>query len=744
MNSRLKAFFAIAFALPALLVSTAVIGTTSSAGAATTVVEDEQWPSPMEATLGLHGIILEDSVQSAGGESSVSVMASTSTTPGVNDQVLCTSLAEAPCATAGNYFYRAVLAPCSATVTIDCIEGVTSISPTQVAVPGTYKEMFPKKGANEFDGSVEKGVPMGRTPSLWTLSGAPHAFGSDYVVMVSVGGNKTSGNKRSLAASIVPISVFQTGCNPQANGYCIDTYRQQYDSAGRGRLSFAGVAEDYGKYRCVAWAENAKCALSHAFPAGFSYELKVRLASEPVGWLHGRMKDPNIDFATLDGKTMVTITAAPVRVPTVAGIAMWPDLPTNLQQWFTDNCPTWCGGRVDGAMSGEPMQRNAFSTPVVYREAAFNELKLWTNFIKDKAAVLTSQWRVRTLSPGEMGSAASCINNATGVTGIVTTNSLLYSEGPPTFNTETKTLNYKVASPHYEKDGVTEFKGTYNLTVRDDIAECLYGFSKTLAAPSTVYAEETEYTEPDVEQYVDATEATYDEAATEADFSEEEPLVEEVTLEEVEADESALTLDESDDEEVVVARVAADVVTELQKTAAANTSIDLSDGWFKFAATNFTFSAPTLKVAMGVNPAKTLTCIAGASLKKVTAVSPKCPAGYAKAVTRYCIKGKTVDVVVAAAPRCLKKFSTAKAIECGRGASAKRVIALKPKCPKGYGLVTSVVCIKNTSVRLVTMVRPQCASGFAKAVTLTCTKGKRTTKVTALKPACPKGFTRKK
>jgi hypothetical protein len=584
---------------------------------------------------------------------------------------------------------------------------------------------------------------MGRTPSLWTLSGAPHAFGSDYVVMVSVGGNKSTGNKRSLAASIVPISVFQTGCDPVFNGYCIDTYRQQYDANGRGRLSFAGVAEDYGKYRCVAWSENAKCALSHAFPAGFSYELKVRLASEPVGWLHGRMKDPNIDFATLDGKTTVSITAAPVRVPTVAGLAMWPDLPADLQKWFTDNCPNSCGTRVDGSTSAAPLQRNAFSTPVVYRETAFSQLKLWTDFVKDKAAVLTSQWRVRTLSPGEMGSAASCISNATGVTGIVTTNSLLYSEGPPAFNAETKTLNYKVASPHYEKDGTTEFKGVYNLTVRDDIAECLYGFSKTLAAPSTVYAEETEYTEPDVEQYVDAVEATYDEAATEADYSEEASIVEEVTLEEVEADESALTLDEPVDQEVV-ARVAADVVTELQKTAAANTTIELKDGWFKFSATNFTFSAPTVKVAMGVNPARTLTCIAGTSVKKVTAVSPKCPAGYAKVVTKYCVKGKTVDVVVAAAPRCLAKFSTATAIECGRGTSAKRVIALKPKCPKGYGLVTSVVCIKNTSVRLVTMVRPKCGSGFAKAVTLTCTKGKRATKVTALKPACPKGYSRKK
>ncbi len=737
MNSRLRTFIALSFALPALLVSTLVIGATGSAGAADTVVEDEQWPNPMAAIPGLHGMILEDAAPSGGG--TVSVMSTTSPSAG---ELLCSSLASAPCVNADNYYYQAMLAPCSASIAIDCIEGITSISPSQVAVPGTYKEMFPKKGANEFDGSVEKGVPMGRTPSLWTLSGAPHAFGSDYVVMVSVGGDKSMGSKRSLTASIVPVNVFDTGCDSRYDSCSIDIHRQQYDNNGKGKISFAGNAADYGKYRCVVWAEEGRCALGHAFPAGFSYELKVRLASEPVGWLHGRMKDPNIDFATIDGKTTVSITAAPVRVPTVAGVAMWSDLPADLQKWFTDICPASCGTRA--GLSSDPLQSNAIAGSRVYSEAAFNELKLWTNFIKDRATVLTSQWRVRTLSQGEMLSAGSCINSATGVTGIVTTNSLLYSEGPPAFNTETKTLNYKVASPHYEKDGKTEFKGTYNLTVRDDIAECLYGFSKTLAAPSTVYAEETEYTEPDVEQYVDSVEATYDEAATEADFSEEEPLVEEVTLEEVEADESALTLDESDEEEVVVARVAADVVTELQKTAAANTTIELKDGWFKFSATNFTFSAPTLKVAMGVKPAKTLTCIAGISVKKVTAVSPKCPAGYAKVVTKYCVKGKTIDVVVAAAPRCLKKFSTATAIECGRGTSAKRVIALKPKCPTGYGLVTSVVCIKNTSVRLVTMVRPQCGSGFAKAVSINCAKGKRITKVTAIKPACPKGFIRKK
>ena len=177
MKSRLRKSLVVALAVPALLAGTVVSTASSSAGAADTVVEDEQWPQPNDGRYGLHGIILEDSAQTSGGGNSISSMSTTSPSAG---ELLCTSLSSAPCENASNYYYQAMLAPCSASITIDCIEGITSISSTQEAVAGTYKEMFPKKGANEFDGSVEKGVPMGRTPSLWTLAGAPHAFGSGH------------------------------------------------------------------------------------------------------------------------------------------------------------------------------------------------------------------------------------------------------------------------------------------------------------------------------------------------------------------------------------------------------------------------------------------------------------------------------------------------------------------------------------------------------------------------------------
>jgi hypothetical protein len=77
------------------------------------------------------------------------------------------------------------------------------------------------------------------------------------------------------------------------------------------------------------------------------------------------------------------------------------------------------------------------------------------------------------------------------VTGIVATNSTLYSEGPPSFDSATSTLNYKVAAPHYEKDGKTEFKGRYDLILRSDIAKCLYNLDDSPVTSEVAVVDES-------------------------------------------------------------------------------------------------------------------------------------------------------------------------------------------------------------------------------------------------------------
>jgi hypothetical protein len=76
------------------------------------------------------------------------------------------------------------------------------------------------------------------------------------------------------------------------------------------------------------------------------------------------------------------------------------------------------------------------------------------------------------------GQVRECLDKEKALAGVVTTNSTMYLDGPPVF--QDGTLDYKVASTHYEADGTTVFKGTYELIMSSSVARCIYQFT---AAP---------------------------------------------------------------------------------------------------------------------------------------------------------------------------------------------------------------------------------------------------------------------
>ena len=493
-------------------------------------VEDEQWPSQFSSETPLHGFELNEV---SGLRDNVSVLIGSDST----GQKICSSVTDAACSSTAGYSFRAVLGPCTSTVTIDCIESVTGTSSSGTAVAGVFKEFFPARGVNDYTGSTADGVPDGRPPGLWTLAGLPHAYGTEYQVTVQVTGAKISGDAtkplRSFFASITPVNIFQTECNVLSNGTCMDKYREEVRS-GLQVIGFAGVAADQDKgFRCQNWGEDSKCALKRAFPVGSKFAVQVRLSTTPTGWLHGRLQDPTASIERVNNQTTIKISAEPTKVPAVSGVGQWAQLPTAVQESFIATCENKrCGTRrseqaSDSAVQGMPVSsRNIIFSPAAYSEEAFKQLKLWTGFIGDKAAAMPSQWSVRTLSYSEMQNGPACIRNGVGVTGIVATNASAYAEGPPTYSSATSTLNYKVAAPHYEKDGTTVFNGRYDLILRSDIANCLYGVS---------------------------------DGASEATVS---------------------------------------VTGEDGKAKSATTSFTFKDGWFKFSASGFTHSAPTVKVKL--------------------------------------------------------------------------------------------------------------------------------------------------
>ena len=64
----------------------------------------------------------------------------------------------------------------------------------------------------------------------------------------------------------------------------------------------------------------------------------------------------------------------------------------------------------------------------------------------------------------------------------------------------------------------------------------------------------------------------------------------------------------------------------------ATTVVSEKNGWLKMKAAGFTFSEKNIKVKLTQGSKSTITCVKGKTTKNVSAVSPKCPAGYKKKV----------------------------------------------------------------------------------------------------------------
>jgi hypothetical protein len=221
--------------------------------------------------------------------------------------------------------------------------------------------------------------------------------------------------------------------------------------------------------------------MKHAFPDDVKFKINVRLSKAPAGWFHGRMSGPEITLSETNGVTNIGIAAGAVAVPAVGASGPYASFSQDVQDWFTDNCyqelGRQCGTRLGDQDWSNAFVRNAEVSPNPYTALSFSQLELWKDFFDDSASAVPTNWSVRTLDGAEMESASSCVTEATGVTGIVTTNSTLYSQGPPAYSESTGTLDYQVASPHFLNNGTTEFLGEYHLLIREDVAKCLYKFS---------------------------------------------------------------------------------------------------------------------------------------------------------------------------------------------------------------------------------------------------------------------------
>jgi hypothetical protein len=544
-----------------------VIALALVASPAKAAFEDEQWPLPNNYQDGSHSVIIEDSL---GGDKTFSKLIANKG----DSQILCKSDDDENCKGAASYNYTELLPNCVSDTQLDCIESLTAIDPAGTESAAVFNEYTYYRHPNMFTGNGVQTIRNPAAPSVWTLDKAPHAFGSQYALAVSLRGGYGNGSVSTPELNMNLWAVnYSTGIgeSPDTNGFsnlssCI---QGKDNTSGRQFLQCGMGAEELGKYRCALKVQkNGACLMPHAFPQDYRFKVALRLSQEPSGWFHGRMKDPNIAVTSLGGKSVrLTVEAAPTKVPVLYQQMQYRAMSADLKaHWDTCLANHSCvsGTRKFGNdPNTEPdgNVRNVIHDPVAYGDVAINDVNYFASWAKDTAAAVPGLWSMRTLSSGEMDQANSCFTTGSGVKGIVTTNATAYSEGPPAFSNGM--LNYKVAGLHYAADGTTLNEGVYNMIIKSSVARCIYGFSN---AP-------------------------------------------------------------------ISATIA--VTSASGEAKVATTTVSEKDGWLKLSAYGFTYSSPTISVKLSQSAAPTakkitITCAKGKLTKKITGVAPKCPTGYKK------------------------------------------------------------------------------------------------------------------
>jgi hypothetical protein len=412
--------------------------------------------------------------------------------------ITCKATSDPKCAGMG-FIFNSILKACATPTETDCIASVDSIDAAGKSVSGSFKKYTVVNHVNAYPADLKLGIPAGGMPSVWELSGATHGSSADYVVEAGVAGEFAPGGRPSrngtyLSVNLKPVNLKDFGKGPQSQDGGWGNLKPDYfyDACTVFQQTPTHTNVNCGHVNgetCLYPTEvQGQCYVKEEFPADIKFKINLRLSQEPNGWLHGRMSDPNVAITKLvTGGVELSVSAGVTSVPMAYQGADWTELTPEVQKFWVD-CWAYGPNCGVGQTHGSGQEFNDYAAtldgnnkvnllifPMASGALALQGMTAINKMNGDKATASSRSWSFRSLSNYEMNGADRCFTSTPGIKGIVTTNSTTYSAGPPALIDGS--LNYKVASPHFNPDG-TVFKGNYNLVIKSDVARCLYGFSK--------------------------------------------------------------------------------------------------------------------------------------------------------------------------------------------------------------------------------------------------------------------------
>jgi hypothetical protein len=390
----------------------------------------------------------------------------------------CATLDSPKCIELNQITANAFLQPCSIQIPTNCIENFYAIDPSGNRIEAINPVPYPAFAPLDFKGDDALNLPTGGAPTIWQIPGATHGgSGNSYILQAFTSSdlNKSVNTKVSnekfkmsrMTVNVAPVTMI--------NGRYVRQIAQDSTQSPPG--TGGGVRHDSAdEWRYCAMIDDGTCAKRQPFVEGYRFGVKIRLQQKLSGWLHGRIYNPNVNISTnVAQEQIIEVSASPVIVPVVGEWYRWENLTPEIQKYIID-------GKVEGGQGWHETKSLATGN---YQEIlstsgqkTMDALALWIPQIKDKASASQSTWTFSTLSRWEMNDSNACIKDADDLVGFVTTNAATYSAGPPAFNRELQSLDYKVIAPHYTAKGEI-FKGSYDLKIRASIARCIYGFNES-------------------------------------------------------------------------------------------------------------------------------------------------------------------------------------------------------------------------------------------------------------------------
>ena len=395
----------------------------------------------------------------------------------MNDQndtsksLICSSVDDPLCTEAIRVMIIQHLPACVEDSTYACVSEVWAIDATGKKTIGTYSVSLPNKSAYDRGPIEAMELPAVRgIGALWNIPGVINSGGEDnYFVSVknNIWLDKATGTPlRTVKANYYGnISAAISPVQKVAGDYRANKATDKRD--GGVAWGSMGVSQTPAKERCVV-TDTGICQVTRDFPSGYRFGLTIKIGSKLSGWFHGRIALPNISTKPWKDGVELTVEAEPVKISTLNFTVPNAQIPEAVRKIiFTDK-----EFGVSGGPDGSIQTMGGLSDP-----DTMDLMNAFLPAIGDKATRTTGYWSYSSLNAWNQPAIQKCSDGTGDLAGVVTTNALTYSAGPPTFNKDTGSLEYKVASPHFEASGA-EASGSYDLVLKSDVARCIYGFSK--------------------------------------------------------------------------------------------------------------------------------------------------------------------------------------------------------------------------------------------------------------------------